>query len=492
MRRRGRSTRAKPREAASLRRSTEKPFAGLQSAWGEHSEARARCNIFRLLGLALLVLGFAGCSVPAEDASKKLVVHEWGTFTSLQDEKGNAIGGINTDDEPVPKFIHRLRDLVIPPTELPPSFFKGVPQSHPDVTLRLETPVIYFYPPKTGTDPLKADVRVSFRGGWLTEYYPDAQVEAPGLESGKFDFGHLTREQTGSLTWKGLSIGGDHPGPPTTDQVWASPRQVQAASISNSKGESEKFLFYRGVGQIDAPLRLARENDLVTISSQLDPSLLSAATQQIKNLWLVHVHSDGTAAFRALEPISITHDATVAARVTANFREEEFSNANLDRLSTSMRTALVGQGLFDDEALALIRTWERAYFKSPGLRFFFLVPPVWTDHYLPLQVSTAAEVKRVMIGRIELVTPQQRKLLQRIAAGPASDGRWLQELHRRPINGSAPLSSLDIGLPEDYRAYIALGRFRNALVLDEANRHSTKPLKQFIANYGLHGYRVRE
>jgi hypothetical protein len=30
-----------------------------------------------------------------------LVVHEWVTFTSLQDEQGNAIGGINTDDEPV-------------------------------------------------------------------------------------------------------------------------------------------------------------------------------------------------------------------------------------------------------------------------------------------------------------------------------------------------------------------------------------------------------
>ena len=34
--------------------------------------------------------------------AESMVVHEWGTFTSLQDESGNAIGGINADDEPVP------------------------------------------------------------------------------------------------------------------------------------------------------------------------------------------------------------------------------------------------------------------------------------------------------------------------------------------------------------------------------------------------------
>jgi len=39
-------------------------------------------------------------------AAEKLVVHEWGTFTSLQDENGKALGGINVDDEPVPDFVY--------------------------------------------------------------------------------------------------------------------------------------------------------------------------------------------------------------------------------------------------------------------------------------------------------------------------------------------------------------------------------------------------
>ena len=54
-------------------------------------------------------------------------------------------------------------------------------------------------------------------------------------------------------------------------------------------------------------------------------------------------------------------------------------------------------------------TWEVTLFKSSGLRLFFMVPRAWTDSYLPLNVSVPADITRVMIGRIELVTPAQRQ-----------------------------------------------------------------------------------
>ena len=94
-----------------------------------------------------------------------------------------------------------------------------------------------------------------------------------------------------------------------------------------------------------------------------------------------------------------------------------------------------------------------------------------------------------MIGRIELVTPEHRQLLSKIAAGPASYGRWRDEL----ILAGNLLPKIDakIPIPEDYRAYINLGRFRNALVLDEVKRRPTKSLKQFIGNYGLAAYDVK-
>src|SRR5687767_2823821 len=95
--------------------------------------------------IALLVSSFAHAS------PGRLVVHEWGTFTSLQDEAGRTLSYINTDDEPVPGFVHGLgrgnKGLFILPTEMPPPLAQGAPVGHPQITMRLETPVTYFHLP---------------------------------------------------------------------------------------------------------------------------------------------------------------------------------------------------------------------------------------------------------------------------------------------------------------------------------------------------------
>src|SRR5712664_1468108 len=136
--------------------------------------------------IALILSLLSILAVPLLAESKPpLVIHEWGTFTSLQDEEGRAIGGINTDDEPVPAFVHRLTDsLLIPQGELAPVFFQGAPRCHPDVTLRLETPVLYFHPPPGG--PTHVEARVAFNGGGITEYLPAGEVVEPGLREGGF------------------------------------------------------------------------------------------------------------------------------------------------------------------------------------------------------------------------------------------------------------------------------------------------------------------
>jgi hypothetical protein len=141
-------------------------------------------------GLAWAVLVSALSATASAESSDKLVVHEWGTFTSLQNERGEQLAGINIDDEPVPKFVHNLNPLVLQSSyALREVFSKGAPQRHPYVTVRLETPVIYFYPPAGQRGPMKVDVDVSFRGGWLTEFYPNAVAVAPGLKENSFEFG---------------------------------------------------------------------------------------------------------------------------------------------------------------------------------------------------------------------------------------------------------------------------------------------------------------
>ena len=64
--------------------------------------------------------------------------------------------------------------------EAPPPISKGIPRCHTDVTMRLETPVVYFHS-REGFDR-HFDVSVTFGAGWLTQFYPEARVHAFGIK----------------------------------------------------------------------------------------------------------------------------------------------------------------------------------------------------------------------------------------------------------------------------------------------------------------------
>ena len=106
-----------------------------------------------------------------------LVIHEWGTITTIHDAAGNPATGLNRIDEAdvLPSFVHRYE----PATTRQPQRQLGksplVP-GRPDVTMRLETPVIYFHPPPNKKYDNPIDVTVRFRGGVLNEFYPDAEA----------------------------------------------------------------------------------------------------------------------------------------------------------------------------------------------------------------------------------------------------------------------------------------------------------------------------
>ena len=108
--------------------------------------------------------------------SESLIIHEWGTFTSLQDPHGRTIGGINTDEEPLPHFVHDLLPFFLRPHgDLAPVFVKVSPRLAPNITMRLETPVVYVHvPPGAKLDPFT--LSVSFTGGILSQFYPLADA----------------------------------------------------------------------------------------------------------------------------------------------------------------------------------------------------------------------------------------------------------------------------------------------------------------------------
>jgi hypothetical protein len=343
-----------------------------------------------------------------------LVVHEWGTITSVHEADGTPVTGLNRIDaaEVLPDFVHRFEPEVTkdkPALRLGKSAF--VP-GRPDVTMRLETPVIYFHPPPDKAFDTPIDIKVRFRGGVLNEYFPDAQpsvaldlarlrdkVEAGVIQS--WNGVVLDNYVVGTLEWKGLRLHDTVVAPLTNSEVWLAPRGVNSASVfSASAGEGEQFVFYRGVAHLDALLQTTLTRSHVRLRAPAQLAWLDAPAV-LSQVWLAEVRKDGTIAFREQGPVSLRKEkpGEELAQIK-RFADRDYGDAAL--LRGSMKKALIGAGLFADEAEAMLNTWKASYFQKPGLRVFYLVPREWTDYFLPLEFSVPARVNRVIVGRIDL------------------------------------------------------------------------------------------
>jgi len=156
-------------------------------------------------------------------------------------------------------------------------------------------------------------------------------------------------------------------------------------------------------------------------------------------------------------------------------------------LSRELADALEKQGLFKEEALAMLETWRLSYFESEGMRVMFVLPRAWTDAQLPLSISAPADITRVMLGRIELVSAHQRTTLQRLLELPASSFELMPLYAESPgalralRAGSASHAELyrSIGreVPEALRLYDQLGRFRDALLVHEWHSARDEPTR---------------
>jgi hypothetical protein len=235
----------------------------------------------------------------------------------------------------------------------------------------------------------------------------------------------------------------------------------------------------------------------LNVRGRFEDVLNPKETATISKIWLVHVRNDGRSAFRSIGPVTVTGDRNkTVAELPASFTEKQFSLGNLGNLQDELHAALVKDGLNSDEASALIETWSHSYFKNAGLRVFFLVPRVWTDHYLTLSVSRPAEISRVMVGRIELISPEQRELLNRLSTMTVSDPQWMNKIQSSSdgaikfFSGHSDFGDLGVTIPDDYQTYLELGRFRNALVLERQRRQPSDSLAKFINTYDLQSFDV--
>jgi hypothetical protein len=281
--------------------------------------------------------------------------------------------------------------------------------------MRLETPVLYFYPPAGSNSPPPFDVDVTFRGGVLNEFYPegtasvaldteriDAKVRAGAIKA--WDGEVLNRFVAGSLRWSGVTLKPTVPLPRTSSPIWLAPRSVRSSGVQVRSGEGERYLFYRGVAHLEALVQTELSASSLGLRAPRYLGWMPQSSMSIPGLWLVDIRPDGTAAFREHGPLLIDRSSASAELASMPlFSNRDYSARALDDLRTAMRRALESAGLFDDEATAMLRTWDENYFRTPGLRVFYIVPGQWLAYYLPLRFSVPVDTTRVLVGRIDLI-----------------------------------------------------------------------------------------
>ena len=89
---------------------------------------------------------------------------------------------------------------------------------------------------------------------------------------------------------------------------------------------------------------------------------------------------------------------------------------------TTWPRRLTESGLYAKEARAMVNTWTTSYFQTDGIRVLFVLPQSWTDAFIPMTIMPKPkQVVRVMVGRLELLSPEREQLAEaavRDLAGP--------------------------------------------------------------------------
>jgi hypothetical protein len=320
-----------------------------------------------------------GLSGPPDD----VVVHEWGTFTSIAGPDGNALDWLPlSGSSDLPPFVNHFG-------------FKTVLRG----TVRMETPVLYFYSSKE-TD---VAVKVGFPSGTITEWYPAAN------------------RRTAEIAWPSVKIlpatTGDLPNDGGNSHYYAA-RNTAAATVqvsNNGVAQQERFLFYRGVATFQPPLSVKLVNNQIVVRNQIDdqPGAIVLFENQGGRIGYRFGHLTGPEVALQRPELGV----------------------NLSSLRAELEQSLVANGLFADEAHAMVETWRDSWFEE-GTRVFYILPRSAVDSILPLSISPKpAKIERAFVGRIEVITPeisaavlQARKTNNQAAL--AKYGRFLEPILR--------------------------------------------------------------
>ncbi len=345
-------------------------------------------TILKFAASLVLVNVLSAAELPREQ--HPVVVHEWGTFTSIATETGaSSRWAPLTGAADLPCFVARLG----------PIGFKDRAFGF----VRMETPVLYFY----SQVPATLSVRVAFPEGWITEWYPNASKVTPDSAGGVTPARYIN----GEIRWDQV-----HVEPAANPQLAVSrgqshyfaARQTDAAPVRVGE-QWETLLFYRGVGEFAVPLR-------PVVTSQGQVNITNVGLEAIP-LAILFENRGGKFGYRAITGL----------RTEAQLGFPDLTGSAAD-LRLRLENYLVEFGLYRKEAAAMVETWRDSWFEE-GMRLFYIVPRAMVDRVLPLDVRPSpSAVSRVFVGRIEILSPAMREKLDSLAA--ANDVQGLQQIGR--------------------------------------------------------------
>lgn len=343
--------------------------------------------------LALLGLGLAGGMSAAAPA---FTVHEWGTFTTVHAPDGTLLPGLEREEERLPNFVHSHEGFA--PAD------KGWSRPVRNVTVKMETPVLYVYADR----PFRLRAEVDFVGGSISQWYPQratGEVLPPverGTNASPVDFAAGFH---GSVAWEVdvLAPGSErvpHPEGMETPQ-WPRARVPEANVLRATGGGEEGFLFYRGVANLELPVSIRATNGSVEIRNEGLARIPYAMVYQKDERWPAGV---------VWWSGSVRAGATVQVPLLRSYGDINARNA----IKGGFTKALMRAGLSRTEVVAMLATWRESYFEREGLRVFWVVPRGFTDRVLPLRLEPAPrKLERVLVGRSEVVTPAFAAALER-------------------------------------------------------------------------------
>jgi hypothetical protein len=367
---------------------------------------------FRFARTAILSIALpCAMAISAFADSKSLVIHEWGTFTSVQGGNGIPLQWQANQIGDLPRFVYNWFQPGLG-RKAPASLMFG--KGGVSGLQRMETPVLYFY----ADSELSADIDIQFPKGLITEWYPQAgQIGPSTLKSNAPTSLALTCDKDSRVHWQNV-----HVLPPkssttlsklfltdTNGSHYFAARETESSALSvnnlaltNAVDEHEKFLFYRGTGSFATPL-------VVTTTDDGTITLKNTGKQVLQHLFLLHVQ-DGKAEWAQLDKLEGRTPLPWRKLNSIPVNDRPTVEEVQAKLSDAIAAALVSEGLFPAEARAMVKTWRDAWFKEEGVRVLYILPRAWTNEILPLKAKpTPISLVRVMVGRAEIITPELQK-----------------------------------------------------------------------------------